>query len=91
MVSAGAAEAKQMTARFKNSKNFTPKRNARYIVIPFLAHEREPVRRISDNGVNRVRFKELQLFKRVAKQKGALRFNRRQRQIRRAECFVVHM
>ena len=43
-----------MTARLENTQAFTPDGFARHVVVPFLAHEGQSIRRVSDDGINAV-------------------------------------
>jgi hypothetical protein len=52
MISPAPCEGEQMRAWFEGTQNFAPERNAWDIVIPFLSHEGQAVRRVCHAGVN---------------------------------------
>ena len=48
------AEREQHRARLGNTQRLSPELNARYAVIPILAHERESIGRVGNDRVNGV-------------------------------------
>jgi hypothetical protein len=61
-----ASKGKQIAAVFQYPQALLPDFNARYVIIPLLAHKGQTVRRIGNNGIYAVIWKGLEYFQAIA-------------------------